>query len=77
MNVKRSILLVLTLALICYSCSNDETNSNVGKLKNITTISKNIPRLTNIFLRLFLAREPTNPDINYNVFTSLNMSKIY
>lgn len=32
MNVKRSILLVSTLALVCYSCSNDETNSNVGKL---------------------------------------------
>ncbi len=32
MNLNRSILLVLTLALICYSCSKDETNSNVGKL---------------------------------------------
>ncbi|MFH6767481.1 hypothetical protein V8G56_01940 [Gaetbulibacter aquiaggeris] len=31
MNVKRSILLMLTLALICYSCSNDE-DSSVGKL---------------------------------------------
>ena len=32
MNLKRSIFLLLTLALISYSCSNDETNSNVGKL---------------------------------------------
>lgn len=32
MNLKRSFLLVLTLALICYSCSNDTTNPNVGKL---------------------------------------------
>jgi hypothetical protein len=38
MNVKRSILLVSTLALVCYSCSNDETNSNVGKL-NISATS--------------------------------------
>ena len=51
--------------------------SYVGKIKNITTISKNIPKLKNIFLRLFLAREPTNPDIIYNLFTSLSMSKIY
>ena len=51
--------------------------SNVGKIKNTTTISKSIPILTNIFLRLFLAREPTNPDIIYNLFTSLSMSKIY
>ena len=38
MNLKRSILLVLTLALISYSCSKDETNSNVGKL-NISATS--------------------------------------
>ena len=43
MNLKRSIFLLLTLALISYSCSNDETNSNVGKL-NISAKSS----LTNL-----------------------------
>ena len=51
--------------------------SNVGKIKKITTIRTAIPVVNKIFLRLFLAREPTNPDINYNLFTSLSMSKIY
>ena len=51
--------------------------SNVGKIQKITTISAIIPVVNKIFLRLFLAREPTNPDINYNLFTSLSMSKIY
>ena len=32
MNLKRSILLLLTLALICYSCTNNENDSSVGKL---------------------------------------------
>ena len=49
----------------------------VGKIKKITTIRTTIPVVNKIFLRLFLAREPTNPDINYNLFTSLRMSKIY
>ena len=51
--------------------------SEDSDFKNKITISENIPKLKNIFLRLFLAREPTNPDIIYNLFTSLSMSKIY
>ena len=44
MNLKRSILLVMSLSLILgTSCSNDETNSNIGKL-NISAKSS----LTNL-----------------------------
>ena len=51
--------------------------SKFGKLKIIITINITIPKLKKIFLRLFLALEPTNPDMTYNLFTSLYMSKIY
>ena len=61
------MLKILIISLLVFS--------KLGKIRIIKITNATNPEIKKIFLRLFLALEPTNPDITYNLFTSLDMSK--